>query len=290
MVPARLVVWLSLLMSAIWASGFEIRFELDRPTHTRCDGVLREGLHGTEFWPAMHAAEGLTIGGRGSEVVEFLKPKLASETDDQKRCGLARELVRAGDKSGISVLLRVLEDENDYGHTHAAESLFKVFEAGDQRALRRGLSQDHNLKFKMMCAGALYRAGDKSAIDPIRAILSHRNPRHAEVAAWLIGQIGDQSDIARLKAELPRQSDPLAKAYFEHALAMRGDPDGVSALRANLSSSDKIIRTYAANFAGDAGVTGAKARLIEILDDPWPDARIRAAQALLTLESSTVRK
>lgn len=278
--------WMVLLGLCCWsvaAAAERPAIELDEATHKRCLAVLREGLHGDEFWPAMHAAEGLTLGGHGDEVIEFLKPKLATETDDQRRCGLARELARAGDKSGIPVMLAILEGAKDYGHVHAAESLFKVFESGDQQALRRGLAQDQNLKLKMMSAGALHRAGDKQAIETIRSLLSHENPRHAEVAAWLIGQIGDASDVARLKAQLPKQSDPLAKAYFEHALAMLGEAEGAAALVANLNHPDKMIRTYAANFAGDAGVTSAVSQLIKLLDDPWFDARIRAAQSLLVL-------
>jgi sialidase-1 len=280
--------WMVLLGLCCWsvaAAAERPAIELDEATHKRCLAVLREGLRGTEFWPAMHAAEGLTVGGHGDEVIEFLKSKVATETDDQKRCGLTRELARAGDKSGIPVMLAILEGAKDYGHVHAAESLFKVYEAGDQQALRRGLAQDQNLKLKMMSAGALHRAGDKQAIDSIRTLLSHENPRHAEVAAWLIGQIGDASDVARLKAQLPKRTDPLAKAYFEHALAMLGDADGAAALVANLSHTDKMIRTYAANFAGDARVVTAAPQLIKMLDDPWFDARVRAAQSLLVLAS-----
>ena len=52
---------------------------------------------------------------------------LASRTpaDDQQQCGLAREAVRAGDRSKISVLLQILVKPGSNGHTHAAESLFK---------------------------------------------------------------------------------------------------------------------------------------------------------------------
>lgn len=279
-------VWI-LLLGLCFASGATAAerpaVQLDEATHKRCLVVLREGLRGTEFWPAMHAAEGLTLGGHEDEVIKFLKPRLATETDDQRRCGLARELARAGDKSGVPTMLAILEGTDDYGHVHAAESLFKVFESGDQQALRRGLAQDQNLKLKMMSAGALHRAGDKQAIATIRNLLSHENPRHAEVAAWLIGQIGDASDVSRLNAQLPKQTDPLAKAYFEHALAMLGDADGAAALVANLSDPDKVIRTYAANFSGDARVASAVPKLVKMLDDPWLDARIRAAQSLLVL-------
>ena len=90
-----------------------------------------------DFWPAVHAAEALTIGGAGREVLANFGPRLEQETDDQRRCGLARELVRAGDYARLSVLLDVLAKDDAHGHTHAAESLFKVGEVGDGRMLRR---------------------------------------------------------------------------------------------------------------------------------------------------------
>src|SRR5690606_27365793 len=54
---------------------------LDAATHARCLEVLREGLAADDFWPSIHAAEGLTLGGYGEEVIAVLTPKLASETD-----------------------------------------------------------------------------------------------------------------------------------------------------------------------------------------------------------------
>ena len=51
---------------------------LDTATRERCLEVLRKGLHGDEFWPSIHAAEGLILGGCGDDVIKFLEPKLAT--------------------------------------------------------------------------------------------------------------------------------------------------------------------------------------------------------------------
>ncbi|HSG71657.1 MAG TPA: hypothetical protein VLA12_14645, partial [Planctomycetaceae bacterium] len=107
----------------------------------KCLKILREGLRSDEFWPAIHAAEGLTLGGYGSEVIEFLQPKVDSETDDQRRCGLARELVRAGKKQYAQVMYDILAGDDPYGHIHAAESLYKVFRIGDGVAMRKAFAQ-----------------------------------------------------------------------------------------------------------------------------------------------------
>ena len=265
-----------------------MRISLDSASQDRCLKVLREGLHGEEFWPSMHAAEGLTLGGQSAEVIEFLTPMLRTETDDQHLCGIARELARAGDRSSIPVMLNILEGANNYGHVHAAESLFKVFEIGDGKAMRIAYDQSENLKLKMMAAGALVRSGDAEAIHAVRDLLNDDDPGNSSIAAWVLGQIGDRSDIARLKSQLAHCPDAATRASFEHALAIVGDPEGLQALQNNLSSDDNAVRTYAATFAGDARATDAVERLKTMLDDPFPDARIRASQSLLVLASPKV--
>ncbi|OYW20920.1 MAG: hypothetical protein B7Z55_06455, partial [Planctomycetales bacterium 12-60-4] len=108
---------------------------LDAAERERCIAILREGFQADDFWPSMHAAEGLTVAGLGKEVREALTSRVPSEKDDQHRCGLARELVRAGDLSQVKVLAAVLASPDSYGHTHASESLFKVKQLGDKGLL-----------------------------------------------------------------------------------------------------------------------------------------------------------
>ena len=117
--------------------------------------VLRGALKSDEFWPSMHAAEALTLAGHGDEVREYLAPRVADEQDDQHRCGLARELVRAGDRSQAAWMLDILAAVDSYGHTHACESLYKVFEIGDGRLIRQTLEQTDDSKCRLMAAAAL---------------------------------------------------------------------------------------------------------------------------------------
>ena len=264
------------------------RIELDAATRASCLQVLREGLRGEEFWPAMHAAEGLTLGGHGREVIEFLTPKVMTETDDQRRCGLAREIARAGDRSTIRVMQDILAGDKTYGHVHAAESLFKVFEIGDGPAMRRAFAQSDNMKLKLMAGGALARRGDAAARQTLRELLRTDDPSDRSIAAWILGQIGDRSDIPRLTEQLARCPDATTRANFEHALAMLGDEAGLKSLERNLTGDDNTIRTYAATFAGDARAVNTAPRLKTMLEDPFPDARIRAAQSLLVLAGPTI--
>ncbi len=53
--------WIVLLGLCCW-SGAAVaerpKLELDEATHKRCLAVLREGLRGSEFWPAMPLPKG----------------------------------------------------------------------------------------------------------------------------------------------------------------------------------------------------------------------------------------
>jgi len=277
----HLFLAVALLNSLQALAGEEEPLSLDDSVRDRCLEVLRAGLKGDEFWPSMHAAEGLTLGGYGEEVIHFVEPLLATETDDQQRCGISRELVRAGDKPKAAVMLKILKGDNTYGHVHAAESLYKVFEIGDGEALRRAFLQNENARLKLMSAAALGRCGNPDAFVFLRESLHSEDLSVLQVAAWILGRIGDESDIPRLKQQLPRCEEPLLRAYVNCALAALGDQDGLVALTTNLSDIDPAIRTYSAVFAGDAGATELADKLINMLDDEYPDAAIRAAQTLV---------
>jgi len=249
----------------------------------RCLGVLRAGLRSGEFWPSIHAAEGLTLAGYGDEVRRALEPRLAAETDDRRRCGIARELVRAGGRAKATVMLRILAKEDPYGHVHAAESLYKVGEIGDGRLLRRAMGETGNIKLQLMAAAALGRSGDKAAMRLLRERLDADDPTVRRTAAWVLARIGERSDIPRLRSNVARSKDALERCSAEHALAALGDPEGRRAVLRNLRSDDASIRTYAATFAGDARIAEAIPALVALLDDSHLDARLRAAQSLLVL-------
>lgn len=248
--------------------------------------ILRAGLQArdeADFWPAMHAAEGLTLAGHRGEVRTALEPRLATETDARRRCGLARELIRAGDLSKLGELARILASPDAYGHIHAAESLFKVGEVGDAVAMERAFARQENVKLRLMAAAALGRSGAAKPQEVIRDSLRGSDADGIMLAGWILGQIGDDADIQPIRSRLADAPTSLVRAYLEHALAMLGDADGLAALANNLRSTDDAIRTAAANMAGEAGARVTVPTLVKLLDDPVPDIRIRAAQSLLML-------
>lgn len=256
---------------------------LEPETEARCLAVLRAGLASEEFWPSMHAAEGLSLGGHGEEVTAALTPRLGTETDGQKRCGLARELVRAGDRSKTSILLGLLGEADPYAHVHAAESLFKVKQIGDGTLLRAALADRANASKSMMAAAALSRWGNGEALAYLREQAQSEDPEVAKIAAWVLGQVGDRSDIPLLKAGASRFDDPAVKSFFVNALAGLRDPQGIQKLALDLKSDDAGVRTMAANFAGEIGLVQVRESLKALLEDDTLDVRVRAAQSLLML-------
>lgn len=257
------------------------KLELQPPLRARCLAVLRTGLVSQEFWPAMHAAEALTLAGCQDEVLAALAKRSAA--DDQQACGLAREAVRAGDRRQIQSLLDILAKPGSNGHTHAAESLFKVAEVGDGIKLRAALAQSADVKLQCMAAAALARCGHPSALETVRPYLSSDDVENRKVAAWILGQIGASTDSPPLQRALAKEQDPLAKGYYNNALACLGDATARQLLGENLKSEVPAVRTYSAEFAGYCRATSLQAPLEALLNDDVLDVRIRAAQSLLVL-------
>lgn len=285
-VPALTAIGLALVSGC--STGEPTAEAIDEETRERALTVLREGLHSGEFWPAMHAAEALTLAGHGEEVAEFAVPLLASEQDDQRRCGLARELVRTGDTDKAKIMVGILEGEDPHGHVHAAESLYKVGGDGIVPSLRAAFDSSDDIRLRLMAAAALARHGGETdradALAFLRDTLAeHPDPDIFRLAAWVLARVGAAEDIARIRARLPDAPENPARAFLEHALAALGDAEGRAALLRNLSSDDPAVRTYAAVFAGEAGMGDAIPALIGQLGDANLDAGIRAAQALLVL-------
>ena len=280
---AALVVWLVAAELGTARAAEPLPLNLSSETKSRCLTVLREALESDEFWPSMHAAEALTGAGHSDEVRAALKPLFATETDDQHRCGLAREMVRAGDVSRLHLLLEVLAKDDPYGHVHAAESLYKVGRIGDGRLLRAALDRQDNPSLQLMAAAALARCGNPAALPLIRRKAADDDTTVRRIAGWVLARLGDPSDVATLQSALKRADDALSQCFLEHALAALGDAESQKALIRNLSSTEPAARTYAAVFAGEIGMHSAADLLTKLLADPEEDVRIRAAQALLTL-------
>lgn len=255
----------------------------------RCHEILRTGLQSEEFWPAMHAAEALTLADCQEEVIDALRARVTGEKDDQHRCGLARELVRAGEYKDADTLFRILGDLKSTGRTHAAESLYKIGTLGDGRLLQATMKQTEVIPLQIMAAGALAKSGDAKAFSLLREHLRSKETTTRNLSAWILGRVGDKSDIEPLLALLNDEKDETARGYLAAALACLGNAKGRVELGLQLSSENVTARTMAAEFVGHSRSIEFREKLIELLDDPALDVRVRSAQSLIALSMAGSR-
>ncbi len=278
--------------AALHLLAFSLFFTACRPApptlRGECLEILRAGLaaHATQFWPAMHAAEALTQAGHGDEIRELLPSLLEAETDAQKRCGLARELARAGDDTRLGVLVAILNDPDEHGHVHAAESLFKLGWCADAALLREALARESNPRLRVMAAAALARGGHEDGLAFLRTgVENEPEPTLLFLYAWALGQTGSgEPDAARIRARLGDAPDAWTRSFLEHALARLGDEGGHAALLRNLDTFDARVQAHAAETVGALKLEPARGWLAAMLNHADLDARLRAAQALLLLE------
>ena len=259
---------------------------------SECMSILRGGLASEEFWPAMHAAEALTYAGAGSEVIAALTSRLPDEQDDQRRCGLVRELYRAGDHSHLQILFDVLGNPLSKGRTHASESLYKIGQTADKNLLREAMNQSESIPLQIMAAAALVKAEDPDAKDLVRRQLQSSDTTARNLSAWVIGRHGNKDDAKLVKALLQKETsatskDEMSVTFLAVSLATLGDTEGRVVLVNQLSSPNPTARAMAAEFAGLSRTTEALEKLKELLKDSSLDVRIRSAQSILALSKAS---
>lgn len=278
------------LMSADDAARTQLQ-SVDPQLISECMSILRGGLAAEEFWPAMHAAEALTYADAGSEVIAALEDRLPNEQDDQRRCGLVRELYRAGDRSHLQILFDILGNPSSKGRTHAAESLYKIGQTADKVLLREAMNQSEVIPLQIMAAAALVKAKDSAALDLVRRQLRSSEPTARNLSAWVIGRHGNKDDAMVVRSLLQQESsaaskDEMSVTFLAVSLASLGDSEGRAALIVQLSSPNPTARAMAAEFAGLSRTTEALEKLKELLKDSVLDVRIRSAQSIIALSKA----
>lgn len=256
----------------------------EQAVYSRCQKILIEGLMSEPFWPRMHAAEGLTATGKSDVVLSFLPAMLLVEEDDRKRCGLARELIRAGDESKIDILTEILAEPESNGRIHAAESLFKVQRIGDPVLMFKCAKDNTNPRIQMWACAALIRAGHEKYLPVLRQFLSSRDPLEYALSVYILGQLGDRNEIYLTKTDMKQFSEPLHSFFYTAGFVYTNDSDAICKLQTYLNHEDKTIRALSAHTAGSALICSCQKRLIALLDDPVCDVRIRSAHALLSMK------
>ena len=286
--PPALVVLLCVLQSSPFSPTFAanpmIAIKLSPQQEQRCRDVLNGALVGEDVIACLHAAEALTEAGEGQRVVQALRKRLNTQRDDRWRCGLARELARAGDREQVPVLAKGLASPDVAVQIMAAESLYKIGAVGDETLVRERMKAEDPI-LQLMAAAVVARHGDQAAMRLIRRHLAGGKPDACKIAAWLVEQIGSADDLPQLGANLAHKNlgDAGARSFTENAIACLGDPNAQAILERNLDQPDTEPRALAAECAGRRGQAALAGKLEKMLDDRQLDVRVRAAQALLRL-------
>ncbi len=249
--------------------------------YQHCLYILRENLLASEIVLAIHAAEGLTETGYGCEVRDAFLPRFLKESSDRNQCLLARELVRAGDKDKVDVLILALERTEDALQVVAAESLFKLRHIVDEDIARRVHANASNAKLKLHISAILACQGDRKSLDRIKEDLFSEVVDARMIAAWILTRIGSHLDVSLLQKLRLSETDTMVCAYIDHALAALKDESGIRSLRMNLSSDCAVIRRMATETSRLIQSSVILQKLNNLLNDQDCDVQIRAAHALL---------
>jgi sialidase-1 len=209
---------------------------------------------------------------------------LEKETDDSKRCGLAREIVRAGDKSKIKILSRILADPNSNGRGHATESLYKIEKLGNLDLLVKCAGDDEHRKVQMWSCAALVRAGHKEFLPVLRRFVSSNDPLENSLSTYILGQLGEIRQKELVKERLKEQPKSLYSFFYTAGLVYMKDECALQQLPEFFESKDETIRSLAINTAGTVNPYRFKQKAINMLKDSADNVRIRAAHALINMK------
>ena len=116
------------------------------------------------------------------------------------------------------------------------------------------------------------------AVEPLIAVLGHKEPEVRRLAAWTLGEIGDARATKALVGALKDQ-DGFTRDAATEALRQIGQP-AVEALIAALSDRDARVRELAARALGSIRDPRATEKLTLALGDGDPSIRYAAAWAL----------
>ena len=248
----------------------------------KCISVCKEAFDvGTDddFWARMHAAEALTAADQTQWVKNKLRQMLKHGWNAQHMCGLCREMVRAGADEYEQPMVSVLMRPEYGGATHAAESLFKVGKLG-QRDLMEKAAAGKDPVLGMMACAALVRAGDRDKLQRRREGLTSAVERERGVACWVLGQIGEDSDIPGIR-QASADWTGEAKVSARVALARLGDPQCRERIFDLLKDGEEKHLTAVCEALAAMKLKAARPHLIPLLDDARLDVRVRAAHALI---------
>ncbi|MFP4457973.1 MAG: HEAT repeat domain-containing protein [Candidatus Zixiibacteriota bacterium] len=132
----------------------------------------------------------------------------------------------------------------------------------------------------------LIMIGD-DAVEPLLAKLSSGNPKHAVLAAKILGEIGDDRALLSLMMASRGQS-PALRAKACYALGEIREKEALDNLLLALDDSVASVRRSAAIAAGKIGDSKALDKLIEKLYDNDYSVRYSASYAIISIGDTNI--
>jgi HEAT repeat protein len=246
------------------------------------------------------------VAGRSS--LESLTPTIRQLRHDPSpyvRASSIYAMARMGEHIDPSELASILfEGENTRIRAHAA---YILGELGDESAIPMlkqayltPVRQAQAIELKLLrlqIAEALYKLGDESSIDSIRAALYPSRPEELEataLAVQIIGEIRDRGSIDQLIYLVNGASEQSMPAEVRLAiassLASMGLNEGGYVADEYADNAQPVIRAQAASVYGKTGQMQNLEKLNDLMRDPSVLTRVSAAGAVLDLGDSSERR
>ena len=255
--------------------------------HDKCIATLREALKSDEFWPSVHAAEGLIDAGYSFDAVPVLIEKLASETQSVYRAGLASALIRSGQKEAITILQDILLGSDEIAKEEAVKGMFHLATVADTSVVQHVVRSTGNQVLSIYASALLHVTEKDKKLNEIRDALAADDSAVRVAASDIIPIIGSSDpDTTRLLVNLNNASADLESFYTIRALAMMNHSEARTTLIQFTRHQDPSIRQKAAYALAESWVVEEIDLLYALLEDPSLAVRVRAAHALLILNDS----
>ena len=262
-------------------------FLLRANVHDKCTSTLREALNSDEFWPSIHAAEALIDAGYGFDAVPVLREKLDKETQPVYQAGLAKALLRGGQKEAIVILQDIILGQDEAAREEAVRGMFHIATVADTSIINDAIRSSSNPVLHIYASALLHVAEKEKKLDEVRNALTANNSALRVAASDIIPIIGSSdSDTTQLLLNLNNASSDMESFYTTRALAMLDHPGARQALVQYTRHKDPSIRERAAYALAESWLVDEIELLYALLDDPSLAVRVRAAQALLIFNDS----
>jgi HEAT repeat protein len=158
---------------------------------------------------------------RGPAIVPLLVNRL-SENVHKGASQTARLLGRFRDRRGLSALIQVLKTGDEEAKVSAVWSLSQLNDAGALDELLRECDRN-NPTVQGYLAHVIVGYQDPRVLPSLLKLAAHSNREVAFQAAWALGEAGNPQPIDPLRRLLSRR-DPDLKTVAQHALRRLGGP------------------------------------------------------------------